>query len=359
MDNQENYSSEFKKSLNPQEKKEITDFLASCGLSFEEDIEETAVIRENGKIIATGSISGNILKCIAVGNEQRGSNLTGDIVTALIQKQYYRGITELFIFTKPENRDLFKQMGFTEIHEVQGDVVLMENNPSGISSYIERIRKETGSSLTESYSPPVNAGDKRGISAIVVNCNPFTRGHLYLVEKAAAESRLLHIFVVSENRSVFPSEVRFDLVKKGTAHLKNIAVHHGGNYIISGLTFPSYFIKDTKSINDIHARMDIGIFSSKIAPPLGITRRFAGEEPLCPVTANYNRLMKEILPENGIEFTIIKRLTAGRVPVSASRVRSLIREGLLEKTEELLPPSTFEFLRSPEGEKIIKKIRGL
>jgi len=361
MNNQENFSTEFRKVLTPPEKKDIEDFLALSGLRFEDDIEETAIVRENSEIIATGSISGNVLKCIAIKPDIRGSNLAGSLITSLIQKQYYRGISNLFIFTKPENSSIFSRLGFYVIYEVENEAVLMENNPAGLSSFIEKIKNETKAGITESVSSSQNGHleTSRKISAIVVNCNPFTKGHLYLIEKAASESVFLHIFVVSENRSVFPSETRFSLVKKGTEHLMNLAVHNGSDYIISNSTFPSYFIKDTKKIYDIHAKMDLGIFSEKIAPALNITRRFAGEEPLCPVTNNYNRLMAEILPQKGIEFTVIKRLEGGGSPVSASRVRQLIRDNRLEETEQLLPPVTYDFLKSPDGAEIIKKIRGI
>ena len=88
MNNQENFSTEFRKVLTPPEKKDIEDFLALSGLRFEDDIEETAIVRENSEIIATGSISGNVLKCIAIKPDIRGSNLAGSLITSLIQKQY-------------------------------------------------------------------------------------------------------------------------------------------------------------------------------------------------------------------------------------------------------------------------------
>ncbi|MDX9800062.1 MAG: [citrate (pro-3S)-lyase] ligase [Spirochaetia bacterium] len=364
MTNQENISTDFRKKLAPFEKTEIQGFLAANGLTFEDDIEETAIVRENNEIIATGSISGNVLKCIAIKPDIRGSNLAGSLITALIQKQYYRGISNLFIFTKPQNSSIFSRLGFYVIYEVENEAVLMENNPAGLSLFIENLKKETAakqivSSADSALESSSAEGSTKNISSIVVNCNPFTKGHLYLIEKGASESAFLHIFVLSEDRSLFPTETRFDLVKKGTQHIKNLAVHSGSDYIISNSTFPSYFIKDARKIYDIHAKMDLGIFSEKIAPALNITRRFAGEEPLCPVTNNYNRLMAEILPQKGIEFTVIKRLESGGNPVSASRVRALIKENRLEETEALLPPVTYNFLKSPEGEKIIKKIRGI
>ena len=77
-----------------------------------------------------------------------------------------------------------------------------------------------------------------------MNCNPFTKGHLYLIEKASAESDHLFILIVEEDKSVFPFEKRMELVKRGTEHLDNIDVIPGGSYTISSATFPSYFAKE-------------------------------------------------------------------------------------------------------------------
>lgn len=53
------------------------------------------------------------------------------------------------------------------------------------------------------------------IGSIVMNCNPFTLGHRYLVEEASRQSDLLYIFVVEEDKSDFPFEDRFNMVKAG------------------------------------------------------------------------------------------------------------------------------------------------
>ena len=44
--------------------------------------------------------------------------------------------------------------------------------------------------------------------------DPFTNGHLYLVEYAARHCDNLYVFVLSEDKSVFPADVRFSLVEK-------------------------------------------------------------------------------------------------------------------------------------------------
>lgn len=181
---------------------------------------------------------------------------------------------------------------------------------------------------------------------IVMNCNPFTLGHRYLIEYAASKVDFLYIFVVEENKSFFPFEDRFKLVQQGTADLQNVVVLPSGNFIISAVTFPGYFYKDNLKETKIDCSNDLNVFAEYIAPALNIKVRFAGEEPLDPVTKQYNEGMAEILPQHGMEFCEIKRKQDddGVGVISASRVRKLLKEGEFDELKKLVPPSTFEYL---------------
>lgn len=181
--------------------------------------------------------------------------------------------------------------------------------------------------------------------AIVMNCNPFTLGHRYLIETASKQVDKLYIFVVEEDKSVFPFKDRLELVKKGTADLKNVCVLPSGKFIISALTFPGYFYKDNLKETSIDTSNDIDIFGRGIAPVLNISVRFAGEEPLDVVTRQYNRTMEERLPLMNIEFKEIKRKEQDAEVISASRVRQAIKEGNWEMVEKIVPITTYEYLR--------------
>ena len=185
------------------------------------------------------------------------------------------------------------------------------------------------------------------IGAIVMNCNPFTNGHLYLIETAAFEVELLYIFVVEEDKSFFPFEERIELVRRGIAHLKNVCVCRSGTLMISSLTFPGYFVKDNPEQADIDSTSDVEIFSRVIAPSLGISVRFVGEEPIDNVTREYNEKMKEILPLFGIELIEIprKRLDSEMdVPISASLVRKYLQVHDFKNIEKMVPLSTYHYL---------------
>lgn len=329
-------------SKNHKEMKAVEEFLNNRGLLLDKDIEYTMAVVEDEKIVATGSLSGRILKCIAVEQKYQGMGMSNRVISHLVNEAYHRGNTHLFIYTKPENATLFRDLGFYKIAEIPSQVILLENKPNGIKNYLEELMKKK------------RKGDK--VASIVVNCNPFTRGHQFLIEKAAKENDILHVFVVWENKSVFPSDVRYRLVEEGTNHLSNIILHKGRDYIISNATFPSYFIKENKEVVKTHALLDLKIFSTYIAKALGINRRYVGEEPYCELTKTYNGIMKEILPKYGIEVVEVPRLSIEDRGISASLVRKYIEQQELSKIENLVPKTTLDFLFSEEATPIIKKI---
>lgn len=84
---------------------------------------------------------------------------------------------------------------------------------------------------------------KHNKGAIVMNCNPFTKGHRYLIEYASAKVEKLILFVVQENKSLFSFAERYEMVKEGVSDLENVMVVPSGNYILSQTTFPQYFGK--------------------------------------------------------------------------------------------------------------------
>lgn len=180
---------------------------------------------------------------------------------------------------------------------------------------------------------------------IVMNCNPFTNGHRYLIEEALKAVGLVYVFVVEENKSYFAFEDRIAMVREGVKDLENVIVVPSGKYIISTYTLPGYFEKESKPYVEFDAAEDLEIFAKRIAPDFGITVRFAGEEPNDPYTRSYNRQMKELLPQMGIEFIELPRKLEQGVAISASRVRKLIKEGQPEAIKELVPETTLKYLQ--------------
>ena len=322
---------------------EIEKLLLNEGIRRDKNLDYTcAVYDEDYNVIATGSCFGNTLRCMAVSREHQGEGLMNEIVSHLVQYEYNRKINHLFLYTKCSSAKFFGDLGFYEIVRIEDQIVFMENRRTGFADYLNELTKNK------------TQGNK--IAAIVLNANPFTLGHLYLIEKAASENDFLHVFMVSEDASLVPFEIRRKLIIDGTAHLKNLIYHDTGPYIISSATFPSYFQKDDSAVIESHANLDLSIFV-RIAENLGITSRYVGEEPKSLVTGIYNKIMAEKLPEHGIKCVIVPRKEKGGEVISASNVRQAIKNGELEKIKNLVPVSTYKFFSSPEAEDVIKKIR--
>lgn len=211
-------------------------------------------------------------------------------------------------------------------------------------SHQKRVYEQQVNEYVESVKDQLPELTGKNIGAIVMNCNPFTLGHQYLIEYASKQVDILIIFVVEENKSYFQFEDRIRLVRRGTAHLENVYVIPSGRMIISTVTFPGYFLKDTPEAVGLDTSLDVSIFGEYIAKAFHITTRFVGEEPFDIVTRNYNESMKRILPFYGIKLVIIPRKEMGDTAISASRVRKLLEEKNFAEIKELVPETTYAYL---------------
>lgn len=322
--------------------REIEQFLNKFNLSFDGDVEYTVALRQEDRLVGTGSFAGEVLRNIAVDETVQGAGLTSMILTSLMQEQARRGRMHYFIFTKPSAAYLFSSLGFQEIARAEPLAVLLESGLGSVASYCDMVEKEA-----------VHLSNPR--SAVVVNCNPFTKGHRALISRAAEESSGVIVFVVSEDKSLFPFEHRIQLVKAGLADLPNVVVVPAGKYIISAATFPTYFTREVDQAT-AQTRLDVELFASQIARRLNITARYIGEEPYCAITNAYNQAMVDILPRYGIEFRMIQRIEIDGDIISASKVRDMIRQGDWEGIKKVVPPTTYEYLLSPSAEEVIEKI---
>lgn len=351
----------------PDDKREIKKLdalLEKEGIERDKNLDYTVGLYDDDyQLAATGSCFKNTLRCMAVDSSHQGEGLLNQIVTHLIDYEYSCGQIHLFLYTKCDKAMFFRDLGFYEIARVDGKVVFMENRKRGFSDYLERLKKETleqcsepsGRSVKE-QEPSEPEQSKLPIGAVVMNANPFTLGHRYLLETASAACRLLHIFVVSEDVSLVPSDVRFRLVKEGASDLKNLIFHRTDSYLISSATFPSYFLRDEDTVIQSHARLDLEIFI-KIAEALQIDTRFVGEEKSSHVTGIYNEVMEQSLAQSGLSCRILPRKTGPDGAISASTVRRLIHEDRLEAIQPLVPESTYRYFTSPESEPVIAAIK--
>ena len=309
----------------PSFRRQAEDFLGSNGLRLEEVDLYMAVLDEDGSLLAGGGLYRDIIKCIAVSEQARSLGLSVPLISRLIAEAASRGHTNVKVFTKPENRTVFESLGFRVLAEAP-KAILMENG-RGLEEYCRYLRGHRASGV------------------IVMNANPFTLGHRYLVEQAAGFGRLA-VIPVKENHSLFPYFARLEMIRLGCRQgRKELAdVVEGSDYQISSATFPTYFLKDLTDASETQMRLDIDLFGRHIAPALGATTRFVGSEPLDPLTARFNALMKELLPSYGVQVVEIPRLGNADAAISASWVRAHLAAGDFQSASALAPVTTHPYL---------------
>ena len=331
----------------PRQRRRIEQFLGDNGLRLDDVDYYAALVDETtDEIVAGGGLKGGVIKCVAVADGHKGEAVANQIVSHLIAHANADGHQCVKLFTKPQNRQMFESMSFRLLAEAP-KAILMETGIGGIKRYSEELKREKGKVKSEKSngklhhstpSTPHPIMPQSGI--IIMNCNPFTLGHRYLIEQAAQQVDTLYILVVREDCSMFGYDERKAIISRGVAHLDNVVVCDGSEYSISATTFPTYFLKSLSDASDTQMTLDIDLYRRHIAPALGATVRFVGTEPDDPLTRRYNELMKSMLPD----VREVARLQQSGVAVSASRVRKAIVENHLALAARLVPPTTVPYI---------------
>ena len=319
---------------------EARELIESQGLRFEPEFDDLVGLFEDGRLVACGARAGYVLKMLVIAPSHQGTDALGGLVTKLILSAISAGHDTVFVFTLPQNVASFEALNF-RLLVAHGRTALLEHGP-GLENYLA----SHASQITQGHN-----------GAVVINGNPFTLGHLHLVERAAQRVDRLYLFVVREDRSVFPFAVRLRLAEEATAHLQNVTVLDTSRYAVSAGTFPSYFLKRYDEVASAQMQIDLRLFAQRIAPAFHIASRLAGDEPLCPTTAAYNKMMAEVLVEYAIQFMELPRILAGGLPISATRVRKAFAASDVETLRALVPPATLEFLQSPSARSIAERLR--
>lgn len=347
----------------PRQRQRIEAFLKRNGLRFDDMHYYAAVTDDDGEMIAGGGLKGNVIKCVAVDDAHKGEAIANTLISHLIAHANEEGHSNVMLFTKPKNRQLFESLSFRLLAEAP-EAVLMETGIGGINNMVEQLKKikEEGEVCKENNQgckkeektnlnittpqhlnpstpqPLTTTTPLRGV--VVMNCNPFTLGHRYLIEQAAKQVERLFVMVVREDCSLFAYAERKAMVEQGVAHLKNVTVIDGSEYAISQATFPTYFLKRLDDAADTQMLLDLDLFRRHIAPALGTTVRFVGTEPTDQLTRRYNQLMHEVLADVRETARLEKKGNA----VSASRVRKAIEQGDMSTIRQLVPPTTLPYI---------------
>lgn len=347
----------------PRQRQRIEAFLKRNGLRFDDMHYYAAITDDDGEMIAGGGLKGNVIKCVAVDDAHKGEAIANTLISHLIAHANEEGHSNVMLFTKPKNRQLFESLSFRLLAEAP-EAVLMETGIGGLNNMVEQLKKikeegevckennqeckkeektnlniTTPQHLNPSIPQPLTTTTPlRGV--VVMNCNPFTLGHRYLIEQAAKQVERLFVMVVREDCSLFAYAERKAMVEQGVAHLKNVTVIDGSEYAISQATFPTYFLKRLDDAADTQMLLDLDLFRRHIAPALGATVRFVGTEPTDRLTRRYNQLMHEVLAD----VREIARLEKEDNAVSASRVRKAMEQGDMSTIRQLVPPTTLPYI---------------
>ena len=297
----------------------IKKFLATFDLKLDENLTKTIYVEDNDKIVGTISCEKYIIKCLAVDPTYQSENLASTLVNEIIQYFRNNNIFNYQVFTKPMYKYVFMSMGFRKLVETD-KVIMLEGGVSTINDELEKIKRQIG----YQFGPIHEESD---LAALVINGNPLTNGHVYLIEEASKRHQFVVVFIVEENKSEFTFEERFSMAYLATRRLGNVCVLPSTKYIVSQLTFPNYFLKDADEINEQYSKVDALIFRDFFMKKLFIKKRYIGTEKSNKMQA-YNSSLKEIL---GDKVEIIERITEDGDVISASRVRSLLKEGKLDE----------------------------
>ena len=330
----------------PRQRRQIEMFLQTNGLRYDDVDYYAAIVDESSdEMIAGGGLKGSVIKCVAVADGHKGEAVANVIVSHLIAKANAEGCQCVKLYTKPDNRQLFESLSFRLIAE-SPNAILMETGVGGIEKYSEELRvksEELGVKSEElKNDESVVSNARKPIGVIVMNANPFTLGHRFLVEQSSELVERLYVVVVREDCSMFSYNERKAMVSQGVRDIGNVVVVDGSDYAVSAATFPTYFLKQLSDATDTQIILDLDLYRRRIAPALGATIRFFGSEPTDPLTRRYNELMHKQLGEEHVHE--IQRKQQEGSAISASRVRKAMMEGCLWDAIQLVPPTTIPYI---------------
>lgn len=330
----------------PRQRRQIEMFLQTNGLRYDDVDYYAAIVDESSdEMIAGGGLKGSVIKCVAVADGYKGEAVANVIISHLIAKANAEGCQCVKLYTKPDNRQLFESLSFRLIAE-SPNAILMETGVGGIEKYSEELRVKSEELRVKSEElkndESVVSNARKPIGVIVMNANPFTLGHRFLVEQSSELVERLYVVVVREDCSMFSYNERKAMVSQGVRDIGNVVVVDGSDYAVSAATFPTYFLKQLSDATDTQIILDLDLYRRRIAPALGATIRFFGSEPTDPLTRRYNELMHQQLGEEHVHE--IQRKQQEGSAISASRVRKVMMEGCLWDAIQLVPPTTIPYI---------------
>lgn len=315
---------EIKEAMLDSEILKVKEFLASFNLLYEKDIDKTLYILENDKIIASISKSNQIIKCMAISLMYQNENLSSLLISKMIEKMHEENIYSYMVFTKAIYEETFINLGFKKI-VATSNTVMLEGGIESIHETINQMKVK----INAEYGIVDN---NQKVGCIVINANPITLGHQHLIEIASKENDLALVFVVMEDNQEFDFQTRYSLVYLACKKFDNVVVLPASKYIVSKLTFPTYFLE--KDVVDSEISLIDGlIFKEYFMKELNIDVRYVGSEQKEKMN-DYNQTLKSILKD---KLVLVPRIKLDGQTISASYVRKLLKEKSFEEAYKFIP----------------------
>jgi [citrate (pro-3S)-lyase] ligase len=316
-----------------EEYRRISVFLAAFDLVLDKDVTTSFYIEDADHIVATLSIGDDILKGIAVLKDYQGEQLAQKLIDHAVAFLHRKGIDSYRVFTKTQTVPVFLSMNMRLLVATESAAIL-EGGPFGLKEQLNQIAAIV-EGVTHQPLASLNLG------TVVVNCNPITRGHFHLIEYAAKRHDYVLVFVLEEDQSYFSFKERFSLCYLALQEIPNVILLPSTKYIVSALTFPSYFLKTVEARDAQHATLDALLFRDFFMKRFNLQKRYIGGETE-GVMVMYNATLERVLQD---KIERIPRIEDGDEVISASRVRRLIIEGNIEAALALVPEATQGLLR--------------
>lgn len=330
----------IKEAFLQEELERIKIFLNKFSLKLDPNLTKTFYIEnDNNEIIGTISCQDYIIKDLAVDESYQSENLASLLINEILNYFRLNNIYNYQVFTKPIYKTIFISLGFKKIVSTD-KVIMLEGGVSFINDKIKEINK----TLTNRFGELNESCD---LGCVVINGNPITNGHMHIIEEASKNHKMVVLFVVEEDKSEFTFEERFSFAYLSTMRLGNICVIPSSKYIVSSSTFPSYFLKDENEALEQYSKIDALIFKEYFMKQLFIKKRYVGTETILKMV-NYNNILKETLQD---KLVIMERLQENNEVISASKVRSLLKENKIEEALLYVPREISFILRSVASSK--------
>ncbi|NRC83652.1 GNAT family N-acetyltransferase [Enterococcus faecalis] len=111
------------------------ELMEKAELQTTEALDYTVGIYDDTALIASGSLSGKTIKCVAVCKKYQSENLLTQLVVHLLEKLREENQLHSFLYTKPKNEQIFQSLGFQKVVANQ-EVLFMEQGKPDFADYL-------------------------------------------------------------------------------------------------------------------------------------------------------------------------------------------------------------------------------